>query len=212
MPNFGVIPIDVVKTKMANKPTASKKKNFVKKANPVKSAKKQAYIEKRREEKSAFREVLSTKTGAERISTLINDRKNVKGSVKAFVWKMANFIAAGGYPTLDTIKTETPAIYCPVMHTLIPVGEECYILSGFVGMRMSKEGLKCVTEFIETDEFKNNPRAKTEIERLKFEGGNIALNKKTMKVLEDSGLLNSEQKDAEPVQEVASTEEVEQTP
>lgn len=193
--NISMIPADEFKRKLANtKAAAQNKSKKVKKEviiDPNKLSKKQAYIEKRREEKAAFREVLSNKTGAERISTLINDRKNVKGSVKAFVWKMANSLAAGKYPTLDTIKEENPAIYCPVMHTLIPVGEECYILPGFAGMRMSKEGFKAVSEFVETEEFKSNPRAKQEIEKLKFESGNISLDKKTVKALEESGLLNT---------------------
>jgi hypothetical protein len=189
---ISMISAEDLKKRLANT-AAQNKKKVVKKENPEKSAKKMAYIEKRREEKAAFREVLQAKSGAERISVLINDRKNVKGSVKAFIWKMANSLAAGQYPTLDTIKTETPEIYCPVQHTLIAVGEECYILPGFAGMRMSKDGFKAVSEFIETDEFKNNPRVKQEIERLKFEGGNISLNKKTVKALEESGLLKSEE-------------------
>jgi len=182
----------------------SKKDVNKKEISEKQNSKKLAYIEKRRAEKSAFREVLQTKTGAERVSCLINDRKNVKASVKAFVWKFANSLAAGGYPTLDTVKTDNPPIYCPVMHTLIPVGEECYILSGFAGMRLSKEGFKAITEFVETEEFKTNPRAKQEIERLKFEGGNISLSKKTAKALEESGLLKADEpkvEDKAPEQE-----------
>ena len=198
---ISMIPADEFKKRLEKTKAAvqSSKKKVKKEVteDPSKLSKKQAYIEKRREEKAAFREVLSNKTGAERISTLINDRKNVKGSVKAFIWKMANSIAAGRYPTLDTIKEENPAIYCPVMHTLIPVGEECYILPGFAGMRMSKDGFKAVTEFVETDDFKNNPRAKQEVEKLKFESGNISLDKKTQKALQDSGLLNT----SEPAKE-----------
>jgi len=190
---ISMIPAEEFKKALASA-AAKKKKNVVKKDKELdegKLSKKQAYIEKRREEKATFREALNGKTGAERISTLINDRKIVKGSVKAFIWKMANSLAAGKYPTLDTVKEENPPIYCPVTHELIPLGGECYMLPGFAGMRMSKEGYKFVSEFVETDEFKNNPRAKQEIEKLKFESGNISLNKKTVKALEASGLLNT---------------------
>ena len=122
-----MIPAEEFKKALASA-AAKKKKNVVKKDKELdesKLSKKQAYIEKRREEKATFREALNGKTGAERISTLINDRKIVKGSVKAFIWKMANSLAAGKYPTLDTVKEEMrthPPLQVTQMRLLLEYG------------------------------------------------------------------------------------------
>lgn len=194
---FGIIPASVFKT-AAEKAKEAKAARIAaaaarqKEAQERKAEKRKQLFEKRLEEKKQFREALSNLSGAERVSHLIGEKKSVKISVKAFIWKFANTLAAGKEPTVYKVENPEPPLYCPVCRTLINIGEECFGVAGFPQMRMSKAGYEAVKEYIETDEYKNNARAKEEVSKIAFESNNIVLSKETQKTLEESGLLGKQ--------------------
>lgn len=161
----------------------------MKEAQERKAEKRKQMFEKRLAEKKEFKASLEGLTGADRVAHLVGEKKSVKISVKAFIWKFANTIAAGKEPTVYKVENPEPPLYCPVCRKLIPVGDDCYAVAGFPQMRMSKEGFDAVKAYIETDEYKNNPRAKEEVGKIQFESNNIVLSKEAKQTLEESGLL-----------------------